>query len=171
MNHAQRTMAIRAAQAASRGRRIALSPLLVAANGASRLTPAELRHITGPMTDAVRAFRRAAGTYADWLRLCTARNVGQAIEDGGVVRGLQEILDDAHTALLQISWRMETANGWQPSALHAPEIRAIANLVEKHTFQLRQLSYTEYQTAYRLATSRVRSDGGECVKLQQEKQA
>jgi len=171
MNHAQRAMAIRAAQAASRGRRIALSPLLVAANGASLLTPAELRHITGPMTDAVRAFRRSAGTYTDWLRLCTARNVGQAIEDGGVVRGLQEILDEAHTVLLHISWRMETPAGWRPGALHAPEIRAIANLAEKHTFQLRQLSYSEYQTAYRLATSRVLSDGGECVKLQQEKQA
>lgn len=168
MNHAQLAMAARAAQAASRRRHISLTPMLVAANGASRLTPDEISQITGPLRKSANAFRRATGAYHDWLRLCTAHNVGKAIEDGGVVRGLQSILDEAHAALLHISWRMETPAGWQPGALHAHEIRALVNLVEKHTFQLRQLSYREYQDAYRLAVGRVRSDGGECVDLNKQ---
>lgn len=118
-----------------------------------------------PSRRAVEAFRVGKGTFKDWLRLCTLVNVGMAIEDGGVVKGLRSDLKAALDALEEIGTRQDSTKGWKSGALRATELEAIRMLVVAHEFQLRQVSYGEPQEAYRLATARVKCDGGEVINL------
>ena len=72
---------------------------------ASKLTHKELRQMLDPARHAVTQAKRGLLIERQWLQLCTAVNVGQAIEAGGVVRGLTPQLDAAHDALQAISLR------------------------------------------------------------------
>lgn len=136
---------------------------------ASKLTHKELRHMLDPTRHAVTQAKRGLLIERQWLQLCTAVNVGQAIEAGGVVRGLTQQLDAAHDALQAISLRATgavlpyKAAPWIRPTLYAAEMAALDDLVTVHTYQLKQISYGEYQAAWRLATARVRSAGGEVV--------
>lgn len=141
------------------------SPVNVAIRNTTKLTPPEIEHYIVPSRRAVEAFRVGKGTFKDWLRLCTLVNVGMAIEDGGVVKGLRDELKVALDALEEIGARQDSPTGWKPGALRASELEAIRMLVVAHDFQLRQISYGEHQEAYRLATARVKSDGGEVINL------
>ena len=132
---------------------------------ASKLLHRELKAITEPMRHAVNQARKGLLVERQWLVLCSALNVGQAIEAGGVVRGLIPQLDAAHDALQAINDRA-TANEtrpWKQPTLYAAEIDAINTLVTVHIYQLKQVSYGEYQEAWRLATARVKSAGGRVV--------
>jgi DNA recombination-dependent growth factor C len=102
---------------------------------------------------------------AHWLRLCTFVNVGLAIEDQGIVRGLKEPLMEAHFALQSMSARMEKTGIWVPGALRAIELEAIRALVDWHLAQLSKLSNSEYDAAYDLARGHVTSAGGEVVDI------
>lgn len=141
------------------------SPVNVAIRNATKLTTPEIEHYIVPSRRAVEAFRLGKGNFKDWLRLCTLVNVGMAIEDGGVVKGFRSDLKAALNALEEISTRQDSPKGWKPGALRASELEAIRMLVVAHDFQLRQISYGEHQEAYRLATARVKSDGGEVINL------
>ena len=114
---------------------------------------------------AVEAFRLGRGTLAHWLRLCTFANVGLAIEEQGIVRGLNEPLMEAHFALQSMSARMEKTGIWVPGALRAIELEAIRALVDWHLAQLSKLSNSEYDAAYDLARGHVTSAGGEVVDI------
>lgn len=141
------------------------SPVDVAIRNATKLTQKEIDHYIVPSTRAVDAFRTGRGTFKDWLRLCTLVNVGQAIEDGGVVKGFRADLDTARAMLEEIGTRQDSPSGWKPGALRAAELEAIRMLVVAHKFQLSNVSYAEHQEAYRLATARVKCDGGEAINL------
>lgn len=141
------------------------SPVNVAMRNATKLTKPEIEHYIVPSRRAVEAFRVGKGTFKDWLRLCTLVNVGMAIEDGGVVKGLRSDLKAALDALEEIGTRQDSPKGWKSGALRATELDAIRMLVVAHEFQLRQVSYGEHQEAYRLATARVKCDGGEVINL------
>lgn len=136
---------------------------------AAKLTHKELRGMLDPLHHAITQARRGLLVEQQWLQLCTALNVGQAIEAGGVVRGLTAQLDAAHDALQAISLRATgtvqpyQAAPWKCPTLYATELAALDTLATVHTFQLKQLSYGEYQTAWKLATARVRSDGGQVI--------
>ena len=114
---------------------------------------------------AVEAFRLGCGTRAHWLRLRTFVNVGLAIEEQGIVRGLKEPLMEAHFALQAMSARMEKTGIWVPGALRAIELEAIRALVDWHLAQLSKLSNSEYDAAYDLARGHVTSAGGEVVDI------
>ena len=136
---------------------------------AAKLTHKELRNLLDPIRHAVTQAKRGLLVERQWLQLCSALNIGQAIEAGGVVRGLTPQLDAAHDALEAISLRAtgtvqpyQTAP-WKCPTLYATELAALDELLTVHSFQLKQISYGEYQAAWKLATSRVRSAGGEVV--------
>ncbi|KRB33383.1 hypothetical protein [Acidovorax sp. Root70] len=141
------------------------SPVNVAIRNATKLTTPEIEHYIVPSRRAVEAFRVGKGNFKDWLRLCTLVNVGMAIEDGGVVKGLRSDLKAALDALEEIGTRQDSPQGWKSGALRATELESIRMLVIAHEFQLRQVSYGEHQEAYRLATARVKCDGGEVINL------
>lgn len=141
------------------------SPVDVAIRNATKLTTHEIEHYIVPSRRAVEAFRFGKGSFKDWLRLCTLVNVGMAIEDGGVVKGLRGELAVALHALEEIGTRQDGPTGWKPGALRATELEAIRMLIVTHEFQLRQVSYGEHQEAYRLATARVKCDGGDVINL------
>lgn len=132
---------------------------------ASKLTHKELHNLLDPVRHAITQAKRGLLVERQWLQLCTALNIGQAIEAGGVVRGLTPQLDAAHDALQAISHRATAhdTRPWQQPTLYATELAALDELLTVHTFQMRQISYGEYQNAWRLATARVRSAGGEVI--------
>lgn len=127
----------------------------------SRLRPDELAKILVPMRQALQAFREARPTFDDWVTLCTAGHAAEAIEDGGIYRGQREIIDEANTALNDISERMgREASAWRPEPCRGTDLTALADLVAAHSRQVHELTYGEYRAALKRATARVASAGG-----------
>lgn len=127
----------------------------------TRLTPAEICRIIEPCKLALAALRQARATYPQWVVLCTACHVAMAIEDGGVIRGQREIIQDAEQDLDAIGERCgQTAQAWAPRACSGPELTALADLVAAHSRQVHELTYGEYARQVDLAVARVGTDGG-----------
>lgn len=127
----------------------------------TRLRPDELAKILAPMRHALQAFREARPTFDDWVVLCTAGHAAEAIEDGGIYRGQREIIDEANTALDEISERMgREASAWRPGPCRGTDLTALADLVAAHSRQVHELTYGEYRAALKRATARVASAGG-----------
>lgn len=135
--------------------------LALAIDGATLLTGPEIATIVDPLTQALEAFRTGQPIYMDWVRLCTAVNVGTAIDDQGVVRGLRAEFDAAFEVLDAIGARMGTLpETWKPGPLWAAELQVMRDLVRLHKFQLQNLSCREFHRARKQAEGRVRSSGG-----------
>lgn len=138
----------------------------VAVLRASKLTTKELMTIITPIRHSVEQARQGKLTEGQWVVLCTAMNLGRAIEDQGVVRGLGDALDAIKTSLQAIGDRATDtgAQPWSPPTLHAAELAHLRELTDLHVFQLKQLSYGEYREAFRIAVARVASSGGQVDK-------
>ena len=83
-----------------------------------------------------------------------------------MVRGLAGHLDDIERTLRTLAARAgedDHPPTWHAPALRFDEMDNIRLLVELHAHQLAQLSYAEYQAAWRLTVARVRSSGGELI--------
>jgi hypothetical protein len=133
----------------------------------TRLNPAELARVVQPCRLALQALRAATVSYNQYVVLCTAGHVAQAIEDGGIYRGQREIIEDANAALEAIGERCgRTAEQWHPRACYAPELTALADLVAAHTRQLHELTYREYTSAADKAVARVATVGGLVFKME-----
>lgn len=144
-----------------------VNPLAHLFTHASKLRPDELERLFRPKRDALQAARTCTFTESHFNDLCTALNVGEAIESLGVVRGLQAELAAARQVLEGIGQSMDTPQGWQPHALRWPDLDALATLVRVHRFQCEQLQYNEYQAACRLAEARVATEGGQVIRKQE----
>lgn len=147
-----------------------VNPLMVLSRNNTRLSASELERTLGTMQRAAQAFREARSTYGDWLHLCTALNVGQAIESGGVVRGFAAMLQRAYDTLQSIGTRFDTSaagdgSTWSATALRHHELAAIDDLLYAYAFQVKEVTFGEYQRAYALAVARVRTDGGAVLRL------
>lgn len=133
----------------------------------TRLTPAEVERVLVPCRLAVKAFQTGRASHAQWVVLCTAGHVAEAIEDGGVIRGQREIIEDATAVLDAIGERAgRSAEAWKPITLHGPEITALADLVAAHSRQVRELTYGEYTRAADIAVARVATDGGQVFRME-----
>lgn len=127
----------------------------------TRLRPAELAQALDPCRQALQAFREARASYAQWVVLCTAGHVAEAIEDGGIYRGQRQIIDEANAALDAIGARQgREAATWRPGPCRGAELAALADLVAAHSRQLHELTYGEYTRAADLAVARVATGGG-----------
>jgi hypothetical protein len=128
----------------------------------TRLSPLEIERIILPCKQALQAMREARATHDQWVVLCTARHVGIAIEDGGVIRGQRFLFDEAEAALEQIGDRcVHSVEGWKPCACFGRELSALADMVNAHSRQVHELTYGEYTRAADLALSRVETNGGQ----------
>ena len=138
----------------------------VAVLRASKLTGKELLTILTPIRHSVEQARKGKLTEGQWVAPCTAMNLGRAIEDQGVVRGLSDALDAIKASLQAIGDRAtDTGNQpWSPPTLHADELAHLRELATLHAFQLKHLSYGEYREAFRIAVARVASSGGQVDK-------
>lgn len=155
-------------RAAGHGTRPA-DPFTLARVYVTRLKPHEVARIMQPCNAALAAARSAAMTHAQWVVLCTAGHVAEAIEDGGVIRGQREIIDAANEALDAIGERCgHTEQEWKPKACTGPELTALADLVAAHSRQVHELTYREYTTAVDRAVARVASTGGEVFRAEEE---
>jgi hypothetical protein len=133
----------------------------------TRLNPAELARVLQPCRLALQALRAATVSYNQYVVLCTAGHVAQAIEDGGIYRGQREIIEDANTALDAIGARCgRTADQWHPGACYAAELTALGDLIAAHTRQLHELTYREYTSAADKAVARVATVGGLVFKME-----
>jgi hypothetical protein len=110
----------------------------------TRLTPAEIQRILQPCHKALQAMRTASASYHQWVVLCTAGHVAQAIEDGGII----------------------TADRWTPAACYSHELNALADLVAAHSRQVHELTYKEYTRAADKAVARVATDGGQVFRME-----
>ena len=160
LNQANAQRAARAYAVAKAG--MAHAPIIAQVR-ASRLTGKELLHILTPMRHCVEQARKGCLTEQQWVVLSTAQNVSRAIEDQGVVRGFSLQLDASHDALQAIENRstLRETRPWHSPTLRSEELAAVRELASLHAFQLKQLSYGEYQNAFALAVARVRSSGGQ----------
>ncbi len=143
------------------------SGLNVANVHGTRLRPAEIERIMAPCRAALQALRGARATFNQWVVLCTAGHVALAIEDGGIIRGQRQIIDDANTALDAIGQRCgHTAPAWRPAPCTGPELTALADLVAAHSRQVHELTYHEYATAADKAVARTATTGGQVFRLE-----
>jgi len=145
----------------------AVNPLAHLFTHASKLRPHEIQGLMTPKRAALQAARTAALTESGYNDLCTALNIGEAIQSLGVVRVDPAHLAKARDVLEQMGDRMDTPSGWRPHALRWDELEALDVLLTIHQVQLQELQYNEYQAACRLAESRVASSGGIVIRSQE----
>lgn len=147
------------------------SPLDVAMNNATKLSPQDVEQIITPCANACAAIVSGSGRRDHWATLCSSLNMSLSIERQGVVRGMAGHLATIEAALLAIAARAgedDTPPTWQPPQLSLDEIDNMRLLVQLHKFQLEQLSYGEYRRAFAATVNRVRGGGGEAVNLPAE---
>jgi hypothetical protein len=139
------------------------NPVRLAMAHAGLILPEELERHLHPLRHSAEQARLGKLTEGQWLVLCTALNDGKAIESQGVVRGFSADLDVIHDALTDIGERatQRETRPWVPCACRASELAAVRDLVRIYSFQIKNLSFGEYQEAHRVALARVRSSGGE----------
>lgn len=139
------------------------SPMDMAKRQAGRFTAAELATLRARTVGHLEALRSGKATRADFAGVCTACKLGQAIEDQRVVRGLREVFKEAEQVLLLLQDQAEAGGAWDSPVLTGPQITLLAEMVRLHLFQLAQLSYGEYQSAWKLVIGRATSERGEIL--------
>ena len=147
------------------------SPLDVAMNNATKLSPQDVEQIITPCANACAAILSGSGRRDHWATLCCSLNMSLSIERQGVVRGMAGHLASIEAALLAIAARSgedDTPPTWQPPQLSLDETDNMRLLVQLHQFQIQQLSYGEYRRAHHATVNRVRGGGGEAVNLPAE---
>ena len=166
MNRAQRRQADRASVT-----QFSLPTMNAALRRATRLTARERALVMDPTRAGVAALRQGVATYEQWAYVCSAIQVGLAIEAQGIVRGLQAHMQAADQALQAVYARVTApAEGptWgRATALRFDELEAITDAVDLHDWQLQQLAAKEFHRAVKLAEKSIRKAGGKVLNLDQ----
>lgn len=146
---------------------VASNTMGMAVSRATLLTQAEQTNVLNPAAEGFDRMRRGQATETDWLHLVTICAIGLAVEDGGVVRGLREVLSEADLALAAIGLRAAHTGTWRAPTLYAAEIQQLQTLLRMHTFQLSQISWGEHRKAWKAAAGSVVANGGRAIKALQ----
>jgi hypothetical protein len=150
-----------------RPRWISRDPMGLAKTYAGRLTAAEVGQVMAAVQDGFRALREGVATEAQWGVVTSALNIADAIELQGVVRGARGHIQAAQQALAGILRRAMATGTWHPTALYYQELDDVRTGIDIYDYQLRQLSYGEYQRALAHAIAEVRSTGGIVINFNQ----
>lgn len=145
----------------------AINTMDMARARATKLTQDEQAHLLKPATEGFERMRRGQATETDWAHLVTVCAIGLAVEDGGVVRGLREVLTEADLTLAAIALRARHTGTWCAPTLYAAEIEHLRQLLRMHAFQLQQISWGEHRKAWKAAASSVVANGGRTIKAVQ----
>lgn len=138
-------------------------PVSIATQNAARLTPAAVDGTIAPLQAAFAALRQGIASEDDWSVCAGAVELGLAIEEQGVVRGLEQHLRGAEEALRDIKARATAAGTWSAPTLHGHEIAWLDDLTWLHRRQLEQLSYREWREAHTRALRKVLGEGGQAI--------
>ncbi len=145
---------------------VAVNTIGMAISRATLLTEAEQQQLLQSPREGFERMRRGQATETDWIHLVTICAIGLSIEDGGVVRGLHEVLTEADLALATIGQRaMASGTGWRSPTLYAHEIEQLQTLLRMHAFQLSQVSWGEHRRAWKHAAGSVVQQGGRTVRV------
>lgn len=146
---------------------VAINTIDMARARATKLTQDEQTHLLKPATEGFERMRRGQATESDWVHLVTVCAIALAVEDGGVVRGLREVLTDADLTLAAIALRARHTGTWCAPTLYGTEIEHLQTLLRMHAFQLGQISWGEHRKAWKAAASAVVANGGRSIKALQ----
>ena len=144
---------------AYRPRTLAEDTLSVALHRAAKPSREDRAAVLAPLQDAVQALSAGVATELQWSVAAGAVSVGMAIERQGIVRGLQEHLASAETALQAIYDRCRLPQMWLRPTLTIQEVDTVRLLLELHTFQLNQLGRAELLAALDAATKETIAQG------------
>lgn len=141
--------------------------MAIAIDGAALCSSQEINQLLHVIHQCHRALRQGCATPAQWGIMAGSCTMAQAIEDLGVVNGLSGHITACNEALETIRKRYETAPQtrserlakWGKTGLRFDEAEALKTFVEVHSFQLRQLSRSEFTQAANLAVARANSAG------------
>lgn len=131
--------------------------MLLAMHRAAKPLASDIDQVLDVVHVAHKALREGVATEQQWSVLAGCLDVALAIERQGVVRGLQEHLASAQTALQAVHDRAGT--DWRTTAMRWNELDAVSTFVDLHAFQLKQLGRAEYLKAIASAQGAVRSRG------------
>lgn len=154
-----------AAVTARRAKPVGINNFEVAAWCVAKLSKEDLRDIVYPMTAALQALREGLCSHNDWALLAGAMNVAQAIEKGGVVRGLAKYLTSAERALEAFEKACMSTAAWSEGVMPNADFEHVHAAVKFHQYQLLQLSNAELQRALDYAEAEVLSSGGQALRL------
>jgi hypothetical protein len=133
--------------------------MALATSLAAKPPGSDIEQVLNVVHTAHKALREGHATEYQWSVLSGCLDVALAIERQGVVRGLQEHLASAQSALQNIYQRATAGAGWQSTSMHYFELDAVRTFVDLHAFQLKQLGRAEYLRAITSAQGAVRSRG------------
>lgn len=146
---------------------VAINTVDMARARATKLTQAEQTDVLKPATEGFERMRRGHATETDWVHLVTVCAIALAVEDGGIVRGLREVLTEADLALAAIGLRARRTGTWCAPTLYAAEIQQLQTLLRMHAYQLEHISWGEHRKAWKAAASSVVANGWRTVKALQ----
>lgn len=141
--------------------------MAIAIDGAALCSSQEINQLLHIVHQCHRALRRGCATPSQWGIMAGSCTMAQAIEDLGTVKGLGGHIQACDHALQVIlkryasaaQSRSERLAQWGKTGLHFDEADAINTFVDVHSFQLRQLSRSEFTQAADLAVARANSAG------------
>lgn len=138
-------------------------PMQVARYKAGKLTPNELAKMRASLQPDFDALCAGQATRKQFAGVSTACELALAIERKGVVKGLRDILIQIEQLLLSLKTYSDKTHGWVPPSLTPEQIEALRELLSLHLWQLQQLSYGEYQAAWKNMLGHISSQGGEII--------
>jgi hypothetical protein len=141
--------------------RALVDPITHAIAGAAKPQPADIKQIFAVLEHAATAMREGRGTAQDWGIIAGSLTLAISIELGGIVRGFSEEWADYQIVSQDIHDRAMLTGQWQRTTLWAAELASMRNFIRHHTFQLKQLSRSELETALNRAQAKIKSEG--CV--------
>lgn len=121
--------------------------LEIAKEGASVPSVADVTELMGAIKTCHKALREGVATMGQWSILAGAVELAKKIEQQGKVRGIQEHIDAADTALQAVFGRSNGGAGWRQSPLWFNELEAVKVFIGLHAFQLQNLSRGEIEEA------------------------
>lgn len=144
------------------------NPLGTAILGATCLTAAEIERTMAPLRNCETALREGRATSTQLSVLETTMAIAAAIEKSGMVRGLEEIITEAKSALFDIRQRAASTGAWRPTALYAHELDAVHTALTMHQVQLRKVSASELHRVVDKLIRCTKAQGGEAMRIETE---
>jgi hypothetical protein len=142
---------------------VELNTMGVAAAAAAKLRPAAIAEAMEPVRASLAAMQSGTATEDHWCVLAGSVEVGLAIEEQGVIRGLEEHLKAAELTLATIRMRARLGGAIAPQGPREHE--ALDTFGWLYERQLQALSAGEWHAAHARAMRRVLGDGGQAVDI------
>lgn len=134
---------------AYRPKPVAVNNMDIARHNAAKPAPEDRAEVLAMLEKAIKALREGVATEHQWSIVAGSVTVAQAIERGGIVRGMQEHWLATEKALQHIYDRAMSLGGgrWLRVTLYFDEIDALRGFFNLHKFQMNQLGRAEFIAA------------------------